>query len=187
MLRLLSCSMLLALVPQAAQAMVVFENAGTTDGWGRVYTQRAGTLTAVASPAYKSGSALKMAQTYQTSDASNYHSEVVKNMAGLADQDLYYGQAIYLPADWVFHDQNVTFQQWAPEDPAGPWILMFVQKDQLRVGGKGITGMPVLATITGLRGTWIRVVTRIHQSTNGIFEVWVNGQKTLSQPGDFHS
>jgi uncharacterized protein (TIGR03382 family) len=64
---------------------------------------------------------------------------------------------------------------------------MFVQDDKLRVGGRGIDGLPVLATITGLRGTWIRVVTRIKMSTAGAFEVWVNGTKSLSLNGDFRA
>jgi MYXO-CTERM domain-containing protein len=121
-----------------------------------------------------------------TSDGLNYHSEIIKNTAQLADTDLYYGHAIYLPADWQFHGQNVTFQQWAPENPAGPWILMFVEGEKLRVGGAGISVVD-LAPISNLRGTWIRVVTRIKMATAGNFEVWVNGNKVLSRSGDFRA
>ena len=49
-------------------------------------------------------------------------------------QDLYYSEALKLPANWIFHDQNVTFQQFAQSDVFGsPWILMFVQNDHLFV------------------------------------------------------
>jgi len=178
---------LVAAGASAAKAEVLFENAGNTMGWGRVYTQKGGTIAEVSTPAYKGNTAVRTTQTYMTSDGANYHSEMVKNTAQLADQDLYYGHAVYLPPDWQFHNQNVTFQQWAPENPAAPWILMFVQDDKLRVGGRGIDGLPVLATITNLRGTWIRVVTRIKMSTAGAFEVWVNGTKTYTINGDFRS
>jgi hypothetical protein len=178
---------LVAGMSSGARAAVLFENPGNTMGWGRVYTQRGGNIAEVSSPVYQGTTAVRTTQTYMTSDGANYHSEMVKNTSQLADQDLYYGHAIWLPADWQFHEQNVTFQQWAPEDPAGPWILMFVQGDKLRVGGRGIEGLPVLASITNLRGTWIRVVTRLKMSTAGTFEVWVNGMKTLTQNGDFRA
>src|SRR5690242_10113261 len=103
--------------PAAARAAVLFQNTGNAQGWGRVFTQRAGTITEVSSPVYKGTTAVKATQTYQTSNGQNYHSEIIKTMAHLAGQDLYYGQAIYLPPDWQFHSQNVTFQQWAPEMP----------------------------------------------------------------------
>src|SRR3954462_12016179 len=108
----------------SARAEVLFQNPGNTKGWGSLFTQKAGTISEVSSPVYKGTTAVKTTQTYQTSDGKNYHSEIIKRMAQLAGQDLYYGKALYLPPDWVFHSQNVTFQQWAPEMPEAPWILM---------------------------------------------------------------
>jgi hypothetical protein len=35
--------------------------------------------------------------------------------------------------------------------------------------------------ITGLKGTWIRFVTRIQMSNPGTFEVWINGEKVFSK------
>jgi hypothetical protein len=174
-------------VSAAARAEVTFQNPGNTMGWGRLFTQKGGTIAEVASPVYRGSTAVRTTQTYMTSDGLNYHSEIIKNTSQLAGQDLYYGHAFYLPADWQFHDQNVTFQQWAPEDPAGPWILMFVQSDQIRVGGTGIGPIRNLGALTNLRGSWIRVVTRIHMATDGAFEVWVNGAKALSVNGDFRA
>ena len=182
---LLGLTLVAAIAPRA-QAEVVFENPGNTMGWGRLFTQKGGTITQVTSPTYKGASAVRTSQVYMTSDGLNYHSEIIKNTAQLADTDRYYGHAIYLPADWQFHGQNVTFQQWAPENPAGPWILMFVEGEKLRVGGAGISVVD-LAPISTLRGTWIRVVTRIKMATAGNFEVWVNGTKVLSRSGDFRA
>ena len=173
--------------PAAAGAEVIFENPGNVQGWGRVFTQKAGTITEVASPVYKGTTSVKTTQTYQSSDGRNYHSEIIKNQAHLAGQDLYYGHAVYLPPDWVFHGQNVTFQQWAPEVPEAPWILMYLQGERVRLGGRGANGDKDAGSVTGLRGTWIRFVTRIHMATDGAFEVWINGQKTFSQQGNFRA
>jgi hypothetical protein len=170
-----------------ARAEVLFENPGNKQGWGRVFTQKAGTIDEVSSPVYKGTTAVKTTQTYQTSDGANYHSEIIKTMAHLAGQDLYYGHAVYLPPDWVFHDQNVTFQQWAPEMPEAPWILMYLQGDRIRLGGRGAMGDKDVGRIPDLKGTWIRFVTRIHMANPGIFEVWINGQKMFSQTGNFRA
>src|SRR4051812_27752625 len=173
--------------PAAARAEVLFENTGNTKGWESVFTQKAGTVMEVSSPVYKGTTAVKATQTYEKSDGLNYHSEMIKRKAHLAGQDLYYGHAIYLPPDWVFHSQNVTFQQWAPEDPEAPWILMYLQNDHVRLGGRGAMGDKEVGTITDLRGTWIRTVTRIHMANPGLFEVWINGKKLFSQMGNFRA
>src|SRR5437762_1148384 len=83
-----------------ARAEVLFQNTGNMMGWGRLFTQKAGTITEVTSPVYKGTTAVKTTQVYQKSDGQNYHSEIIKTMAQLAGQDLYYGQAVYLPPDW---------------------------------------------------------------------------------------
>jgi hypothetical protein len=166
------------------EAAVLFENPGTLMGWSRVYAQEQGTNTLVSSPTFEGPSALKATQTFAVADGRGYHSERVVFDVQRNGQDQYYGVALYLPPDWVFHNQNVTFQQWAFENPGGggPWILMFVQNDKLRMGGSGASGSRDIATITNLRGTWIRIVTRINMTATGPFEVWVNGTKSLSAP-----
>ena len=138
----------------------------------------------VSAPTFEGPSAIKSTQTFVVADGRGYHSERVMFDIQRNGQDYYYGLALYLPPDWVFHNQNVTFQQWAFENPGGggPWILMFVQNDKLRMGGSGASGSRDLATITNLRGTWIRIVTRINMTASGPFEVWVNGTKTASVP-----
>ena len=175
---------LLAASPRRGDAGVIFENTGTLTGWSRVYAQEQGTNTLVSAPTFEGPSALKATQTFVVADGRGYHSERVMFDVQRNGQDQYYGLAIYLPPDWVFHNQNVTFQQWGIENPGGggPWILMFVQNDKIRMGGSGASGSREIATITGLRGTWIRIVTRINMTASGPFEVWVNGTKSLSAP-----
>jgi hypothetical protein len=175
---------LLAAVTRRGEAAVLFENRGTLMGWSSVYVQQQGTNTMVSSPTFEGSSAIKSTQTFLVADGRGYHSERVMFDVQRNGQDYYYGLALYLPPDWKFHDQNVTFQQWAFENPGGggPWILMFVQNDKLRMGGSGASGSRDLATITNLRGTWIRIVTRINMTASGPFEVWVNGAKTATAP-----
>jgi hypothetical protein len=181
---LLAVPCVLAAVTTRGEAAVLFENRGTLTGWSRVYVQEQGTNTMVSAPTFEGPSAIKSTQTFVMADGRGYHSERVMFDIQRNGQDLYYGLALFLPPDWVFHDQNVTFQQWAYENPGGggPWILMFVQNDKLRMGGSGASGSRDLATITNLRGTWIRIVTRINMTASGPFEVWVNGTKTASAP-----
>jgi hypothetical protein len=179
-----AAALLLSLWPVTAQASVLFQNTGTLTGWDRLFTQHAGTNTVVASPTFRGATAVENKQVYQGSGSGNYHSEIETYRIEKTDEDLYYGQAIYLPAEWVFHTQNVTFQQWAPDDNSGPWILMFVEDDKILVGIHGI-GRFEVAPITALRGTWIRVVVRIKLAAQGVFEAWINGAKMYSRPGSY--
>ncbi len=156
---------------------VHFENDGKLAGWDRSYAQKEGVIRNVSSPKYKGESAIEAKQT-DINETGGYHSEVIKRGAQSVGQDRYYGQAIFMPASWKFHNQNITFQQWSPEDPESPWLLMFIQGSEIRFGG-GLKG--TVGSISGLRGTWIRVVTRFKLAKDGgKFEVWLNGRKTVS-------
>jgi hypothetical protein len=149
-------------------AGVYFQDTGSVQGWDYHYTQKQGVIRNVSSR-----------QTY-INETGGYHSETIDRGAQRVGEDRYYGQAIYLPANWQWHNQNVTFQQWSTEDPSGPWLLMFVQNDEIR----WCCGVQGAAKITNLRGTWIRLVVRIKlatTTTNGAFEVWLNGTRVFSR------
>jgi hypothetical protein len=170
----------------AARATVIFQNTGTKAGWDSNVTQHIGTITDVPN-AYRGPTALRMDQTFQGFDG--YHSEVRKHDIQQPGQELYYGEALQLPSNWIFHDQNVTFEQFAQTDVLGsPWILMFVQNDHLFVAhvvnGSGTTD---LGPITGLQGTWIRIVIHFKLGAAGLFEVWVNGMKRASLSGNIQA
>lgn len=81
--------------------------------------------------------------------------------------------------NWQYHNQNVTFQQWSPEDPEGPRLLMFAQNDEIRFGGSGgISGTAGKIK----RGEWTRIVTRFRLAQDtGKFEVWINGTRVVSR------
>lgn len=168
----------------ALPAGVYFQDEGTVQGWSNYpqKPQKQGVIRNVTTPAYKGGNAIEAKQTY-INEGGGYHSETVQAATQAVGQDRYYGQAIYIAPNWQFHDQNVTFQQWSPEDPEGPWELMFIQNDDLRIGGSGGFSANV-AKVTGLRGTWIRIVTRLKfHATDGALEIWVNGAKKYSKTG----
>jgi hypothetical protein len=122
--------------PAYAADEVYFQNRGSVEGWSSAYTQKHGVIATVDSPVYKGAHSLRATQTY-IGETGGYHSEVIRRGAQSVGEDKYYGQAVRLAPDWQFHDQNVTFQQWSPEDPEGPWLLMFVIGDELRFGGSG--------------------------------------------------
>src|SRR5262249_34549375 len=91
-------------------------------------------------------------------------------------------QAMYIPKEWQFHDQNVCIQQWAPDDDSGPWIIMNLNGSHLHWLG-GLVGTPDVGDLSDLRGTWVRIVTRIKMGGGGAIEAWVNGKKTYSKMG----
>ncbi|MGP3984848.1 heparin lyase I family protein [Streptomyces sp. KR80] len=163
---------------------VFFEDTGNVQNWNNYpqKPQKKGVLRNVGNPVYKGNSAIEAQQTY-INEGGGYHSETVQHGSQVVGQDRYYGQAIYIAPNWQFHDQNVTFQQWSPENPSGPWELMFIQNDELRYGGSGgFRG--TISKITNLRGTWIRIVTRLKfHETDGAIEIWVNGAKKVSRTG----
>ena len=169
--------------PAGAGATLVFQNVGVKAGWTSIGIQHIGKVDEVAMPTFDGPTALRMEQTFE--GFSGYHSEVRLHEAqGPVGSEAYYGMALYLPPSWIFHDQNVTFQQWARGDVfASPWVLMYVENDEIHTGGSGgVRGL--IAKITGMQGKWIRVVTHIkHHPTNGLFEVWVNGVKGLTFTG----
>ena len=162
---------------------VFFQNRGSVAGWDKGYAQKQGTITTIDNPTYKGADAVAATQTY-INETGGYHSEVIRQGAQSVGQDRYYGQAIYLGSDWRFHDQNVTFQQFSPEDPEGPWLLMFVMGNKIQYGGLGAVSGTV-GSIADLRGTWIRIVVRLKLADDGqgAFEVWLNGKKTASSTG----
>ena len=171
---------LLALAAAPVRATVFFENAGTTSGWSNTPSgEHNGSVTQVSSPTFKGTTAMRSRQIFDSSYTGRYHAEAMVTNIGQQGQDRYYGATFFLPANWQWHNQNVTFQQWSPEDPEGPWLLMFVQNDEIRFGGSG----GIRGTVGKIkRGTWIRIVVRLKlHPTNGAFEVYLNGKKTVSQ------
>jgi hypothetical protein len=183
-MRALSClvaSALLTLgVASRARATVLFESKGVKKDWDSFTSPDQ--VTEVQSPVYGTGpTGLRMLQKF--SSFGSYHCEVRKHEAMKVGQDLYFGEAMQLPGNWIFHDQNVTFQQFARSDVfASPWALVFIQRDHLYAAfdGSGL-GQNDLGSVANLQGTWIRLVIRLRLlASGGVFETWINGTKTAS-------
>jgi hypothetical protein len=174
--------------PSGLPTGVYFQNEGTLQGWDNPnpHPQWKGVITNASNPSYKGGTAIVAQQTYVTSNGTRYHAEVVHQHVQSMGQDRYYGEALYLPANWVFHNQPVAFEQWAGENPGGPWLLMEVNGNKLRYLDDGGTGYNNVASLDNLRGTWIRIVTHIHMAKNGgQLDIWVNGNRVVSRTGKY--
>jgi hypothetical protein len=163
-------------MPDAGFGTVYFSNDGLKAGWtsDRPQSGTVGRLIEVTSPVYRTGTAILTEQTYVRPQGA--HSEVILATAQRNGEDRYYGQAIYLPEDWDTIDYNATFQQFSPEDPAGPWNLNWIQNDHIfiRVAGTHYDLGPIR------KGVWTRVVVRFKTTNPGIFEYWVDGVKRVS-------
>jgi hypothetical protein len=159
---------------------VLFESKGVKKDWDSFTSPDQ--VTEVTSPVYGTGpTGLRMLQKFTA--LGSYHCEVRKHDGMKVGQDVYFGEAMQLPSNWIFHDQNVTFQQFARSDVfASPWALVFIQRDHLYAvfDGSG-TGQNDLGSVANLQGTWIRLVIRLKLlASGGLFETWVNGTKTAS-------
>jgi polysaccharide lyase-like protein len=160
---------------------VFFQNEGTIVGWSeKPDPQKKGVVRDVTTPVYKGTTSIETQQTYISSDHKNYHAEVAYLHSQSMNQDMYYGQAIYLQPDWQFHRQPVTFQQFTPEKPEGPWLLFEIYNNIIEYSTHK-TGYRTVGSIANLRGTWIRIVVRINmRKSGGVMEVWLNGVKMVS-------
>jgi hypothetical protein len=105
---------------------VYFQNDGTLQGWDNPnpHPQWKGVIKKTGTPAYKNGTSILAQQTYVASNGTRYHAEVVHQHVQTKGQDRYYGETLYLPPSWQFHPQPICFEQWAGENPGGPWLLM---------------------------------------------------------------
>jgi hypothetical protein len=168
--------------PQAPPAGVYFQDDGHIAGWDNKNPkpQKKGVIRDVSAPVYKGNSAIETQQTYISSDGKNYHTETVHARAQSLNQDRYYGQAVYVKPTWKVHSQPVTFQQFSPENPGGPWLLFQFNGSEITYSTRK-TGYRTVGDFAALRGTWIRIVVRINMTkSGGVMEVWLNGRKVVS-------
>jgi hypothetical protein len=180
--RLALAALALAVATSVGHASVSFQNTGTLTGWSN-FPQHpcCGPIRQVSSPVFRGTEAIRFEQTF--TGFGSYHNEVSQQPVAPLGSDTYFGFTLFLPNDWTFHDQNVTFSQWARSDSSNtPWTLMYVQLNEVRTGGSG--GIrKVWGTIE--KGVWNRFVVRIlNDNTNGIFEVWINGVNRGRLTGD---
>ncbi len=179
--------LVLAAVP-CSQARVYFQNEGTRSGWTSYTEQRAGTVTAVRSPAWRNtGTSLRCRQIFQSADGNRYHSEA-SGAGGYQPNgsDYYYGQVMWIQRD---HVEVAVWQQFFMVSPKMPWIGFNI--DGSRIYWDAVRGPMApggaAAFATYIKGTWVRIVTRLRMQRTGLLECWINGTKRLSKGGDFSS
>lgn len=178
-MKLIASALLTLLAASASQATVYFQNTGTRTGWDGYEPQQNGRVYETTSPIWgSSGTAIGYEQTWNNL-LTGYHSECVKHYCQQNGENRYYGQVLRLSSNWVFHDRNITFQQFSPENPSGPWRLVWIQGTGLRT--QTLLGNKTIAT--GIQSNrWYRIQTRLHlDSSVGAYQVWVDGNRTLDQ------
>ena len=180
MKRACAMAVCLAVWPAAGHATVHFENAGTTSGWSKVYTQQIGRVLQVTTPVYRGTTALGFEQTFNDV-LTGYHSESIIASIQSNGQDRYYGKVIRVPSNWAFDDNNITYQQWSPEDPEGPWMLNWIgRNNRMYIQAKPAGGQPDVGFIGA--GVWVRVVHRMRLgSSGGVQQFWTDGTMTLNR------
>src|SRR4051812_36261020 len=147
-----SAGIALAATPKAAPAGVFFQDDGHIAGWDNKNPkpQKKGVIRDVSTPAYKGDSAIETQQTYISSDKKNYHTETVHAKAAKLGDDRYFGQAFHLKPDWKLHSQPVTFEQFSPEDPGGPWLLFEIKGSDITYSTRK-SGYRTVGSIADLR------------------------------------
>ncbi|KAI1375937.1 polysaccharide lyase family 20 protein [Hypoxylon crocopeplum] len=179
-------------------AAPVFKNQGTTKGWDGTNHEHKGTVTQVDDQSYKPDSSIKMVQKYDSSYSGRYHSEVYKTDVYKVGDEGYYGLAFRLDPDWdVSHGQTFNIAQFISnledhpdnrcKDDWIPSMMMWVEKDQLRIRSKG--GDMCHSTLkeytigTVKPGSWHRVVLQAkwESGNSGYYKVWLDGEEALER------
>jgi hypothetical protein len=163
--------------PRPTGGTVYFQNTGLKQGWPNYPQdpQNLGRIDEVSSPVYKGSTALRFEQTYVDNSSERYHSEVTYHGSQSNGQDKYYGFAMYIPTTW--HNESVkdNFQQWGTENPGGPWLLMWIDQQNLMAGHPNTFGTTNFGSFS--KGVWMTTVARLRMQDGVPFEFWVNGTR----------
>ncbi|KAI1406597.1 polysaccharide lyase family 20 protein [Hypoxylon fuscum] len=190
---------LVLLVPcMLVSAVPVFKNKGTLDDWDGTNHEHKGTVSQVSDQSYKPDTSIKVVQTYDSSYSGRYHSEVFKKDIYKVGDEGYYGFAFRLDPDWdTSHGQTFNIAQFISDlkdhpdntckDTFIPSMMMWVEKDQLRIRSKGgdmCDGTLKEYTIGTIKpGNWHRVVLQAkwESDNSGYYKVWFDGESALER------
>lgn len=101
-----------AIFAATTEAGRIFSNSGTLNGWDYVRKEHKGTVDQVTNIVYKSGSALKMTQTFDPNYNGRYHSEVDHNDGYRRGDTRSYGFMFRLSDNWDFTNQGYNLAQF---------------------------------------------------------------------------
>lgn len=183
-----------------AAAERLFYNSGTLNGWDYVRREHKGTVDEVTNVAYKSGTALKMTQTYDPSYNGRYHSEVDHNDGYNRGDERFYGFMFRVSENWEFVSQNLNIAQFIAHRPGSnncgdldmPSTMLWIAGHQLHsrlvqgpyIGGnchRNFVDLPNLGEVKP--GKWHKVIIQAKWEDNGsgYFKLWFDGRKAVEK------
>jgi hypothetical protein len=190
----------LALLSSQAEATRLFYNSGTLDGWDYIRREHKGTVDQVTNVQYKSGTALKMTQTYDPNYSGRYHSEVDHNDGYNRGDERFYGFMFRVSDKWEFVSQSHNIAQFISHrtgsdncgDDYMPSTMVWISGNKLQtrlvngpyIGGnchRDFVGFSDVATIQP--GQWHKVIIQARWEDNdtGYFKMWFDGQKVVER------
>lgn len=185
-----------------ASADRLFYNSGTLSGWDGSRHENKGTLSEVTNISYKTGTALKMTQTYDPGYKGRYHSEVDHNDGYSRGDERFYGFMFRVSQDWEFVSQNLNIAQFIAHRPGGnncgdldmPSTMIWIAGKQLHSrlvqgaynGGncqRNFVDLPNLGEI--VPGKWHKIIIQAKWEDNdtGYFKLWFDGKKSVEKYG----
>ncbi|KAJ6780417.1 hypothetical protein PWT90_02304 [Aphanocladium album] len=178
----------------------LFYNSGTLQGWDYVRREHKGTVDEVTNVSYKSGTSLKMTQTYDPSYNGRYHSEVDHNDGYSRGDERFYGFMFRVSEKWEFVSQNLNIAQFIAHRPGSnncgdldmPSTMLWIAGHQLHsrlvqgpyIGGnchRNFVDLPNLGEIKP--GKWHKVIIQAKWEDNGsgFFKLWFDGNKVVEK------
>ena len=116
------CVMGLMAAAGSSHATVIFQNEGTTSGWGHILRDSGCSMAVVSSPTFKGSQAIRHKATYTGSGDRSIHCEVARDPAFSVGQDRYYGWTFRLANDWPSNvTQSSALAQFGTRTPGCPW------------------------------------------------------------------
>ncbi|OAA36796.1 glucuronan lyase A [Beauveria brongniartii RCEF 3172] len=179
----------------------LFHNSGTLQGWDYVRREHKGTVDSVTNVSYKSGTALKMTQTYDPSYHGRYHAEVDHNDGYSRGDERFYGFMFRVSDNWEFVSQNLNIAQFIAHRPGSdincgdldmPSTMLWIAGRQLHsrlvqgpyVGGdcrRNFVSLPNLGEVKP--GKWHKVIIQAKWEDNGsgYFKLWFDNAKVVER------
>ncbi|KAL2611182.1 hypothetical protein R1flu_022874 [Riccia fluitans] len=176
---------------------VIFHNKGTLSGWDAVNQDHNGVVKEVTNVVYKSTTAIKCTQTYDSSFKGRYHSEVVKANVYRRGDTAFYGFMFRLSRSWEFVDQKFNIAQFIADfgdsvcDDYVPTTMVWIKGTKLNARTNAGPVCPKTARTTTTfsnlaevsAGVWHKVEMHANwQSDNtGYFKLWFDGVKVFER------
>ncbi|KAJ2978818.1 hypothetical protein NQ176_g3606 [Zarea fungicola] len=178
----------------------IFYNSGTLSGWDASRHEHKGTVEQVTNVAYKTGTSLKMTQTYDPNYHDRYHSEVDHNDGYSRGDERFYGFMFRVSENWEFVSQNLNIAQFISHrtgsnncgDLDMPSTMFWIAGHQLHsrlvqgpyIGGNCNRNFVNLSNLGEIKaGQWHKVIVQAKWVDNntGFFRLWFDGKQVVNR------